>query len=788
MKKQFTTAVFVMLIQLMFVLNSQAQRSNCSVSPQPNTHIQPDGSRITLHALGNEAVHYLETGDGYTVLDNGKGFYEYATVDGSGNLVLSGVIAKDGALNKSGVPHLRYSKNQVDLLMQMHEQMAPGEELNKAANPKPFPPKGKRKLLVVLVEYPDLRATLPKENFELLLNQPNYNGTGSFRDYYLNTSHGQLDIESTVFGWVMADSNYKYYGKNSPSYNTATRQLLLGALQDAKDSFNIDFSEFDNDSDGFVDGVILMHAGIGAEEQSAPNANDYIWSFRSTLGSSQRPTYDGVQVSAYAMFPEKRYNGGSMSMVGIGVMSHEFGHLLDLPDLYATQYASEGCGNYSLMGGGPWLNNEKTPSSNDAWSRIRLGWVTPVVISNPGVYTLPYSVADSDMVFKVTTSRANEYYLLENRQKKGFDAYLPSKGLAIWHINTDKAKLLSESGSNNVNNDTALLGVGIIQADGLRNLEMNQNRGDATDLYPLSSNRNFAPTTKPASNLQYKVGGVRQPSNVAITDITQEADSSINFELGLNASAAFAGNRSSGCAPLNIVFTSNTVGADSFSWDFGNGLVSNVANPGSKIFSRTGTYQVKLTTFKQGVQVDSSKQSVTVLETPEISYTYVRDDNYNVQFTNSTIYANTYAWVFTNKDTSLKSSDINPLLQVGGPQKLFVKLTATSKDGCVRFIQDSVQVFAVGLSANELAERIELKAWPNPFNGEVNIGFNLAESSEVTADLFDITGALITSKALGLTTRGIGQFNLQTGNLQSGVYLLRLHINGGDAWMKLIKQ
>lgn len=788
MKKQLLSAGFVMLIQVLFALNSQAQRSNCGVSPEPNTIIQPDGSRITLRALGNEAVHYLETGDGYTVLNNGKGYYEYAALDAYGNLVLSGVVAKDGDKNKAGVPHLRYSEEQVNMLMQMHEQMTPPVEMGKAANPKPFPPKGKRKLLVILVEYPDLRATLPKENFELLLNQKDYNGTGSFKDYYLQTSHGQLDIESTVFGWVMADSSYKYYGKSSPSYSMATRQLLLGALKDANDSFNIDFSIFDNDSDGFVDGVILMHAGIGAEEQSAPNANDYIWSFRSTLSSSQRPTYDGVQVAAYAMFPEKRYNSGSMSMVGIGVMSHEFGHLLDLPDLYATQYGNEGCGNYSLMSGGPWLNNERTPSSNDAWSRIRMGWVTPIVISNPGVYKLPYSVADSDMVFRINTSRANEYYLLENRQKKGFDAFLPSKGLAIWHINTDKAKLLSESGSNNVNNDTALLGVGIMQADGLRNLEMNQNRGDGTDLYPLNNNRNFAPSTKPASNLQYKLGGVRQPSNVAITDITQEADSSITFELGLNASAAFAGNRSSGCAPLNVVFTSNTVGADSFSWDFANGMVASVANPGSRIFSRTGVYPVKLTTFKQGARVDSSTQLITVLETPEIAYSYERDDNYNVKFTNTSIYANSYAWVFSTKDTSLKSSDVSPVLQLSGPLKMFVKLTATSKDGCVKFSQDSVQIFAVGLTNNQLVSQLQLNAWPNPFQSDLVVSFNLNESGPVKMALYDVTGAQVAQADLGHMGSGQATFNLQTDVLSSGVYFLKLHAPAGDAWVKVIKQ
>jgi len=499
MKNLFTVLGSFLLITLAFPQFLHAQRSNCSVAPYTNTISQPDGSKITLRAIGNEAIHYLETEDGFTVLKNNDGYFEYAKTDEAGNLANSGIVARDGKQMKANVlPHLRYSTAQQNMLMQLHHQLEPQEALNKAAGPYPFPSTGNRKILVVLVEYPDLRATIAKENFELLLNQPNYNGTGSFRDFFLATSSGKLNLESIVYGWVMADSSYLYYGRtSSPSYNTATRQLLLGALKDANDSFNVDFSQFDNDGDGFVDGVILMHAGIGAEEQSAPNANNHIWSFRSTLPTNLRPTYDGVQVSAYGMFPEKRYNGGAYSMVGIGVAAHEFGHLLDLPDLYSTQSNNEAAGNYSLMAGGPWLNSERTPCLNDAWSRIRMGWVIPTVITDTALYTLPFAVVDSDMVFRINTAVTNEYYLLENRQRKGFDMYLPSKGLAIWHINTNRARLLSEA-SNNVNNDTSQLGVGIMQADGLRHLERNINRGDASDLYPLAANQNFTPTSMPA--------------------------------------------------------------------------------------------------------------------------------------------------------------------------------------------------------------------------------------------------------------------------------------------------
>lgn len=769
-------------------ISAFAQRSNCSVSPEENTITQPDGSKLTLRGLGNEAINYLETVDGFTVLRNKDGFFEYATTDNQGYLVPSGVMASNSSMAKLAFEqHLRYNTTQQQLLVEIHNQLTEKSGSLGKAGPYPFPPKGVRKVPVILVEYPDLRATINKDQFELLFNQINYNGTGSFRDFYLATSHGQLDLTCTVYGWVMADSSYKYYGKtSSPSYGTATRQLLLGALKDANDSFNVDFSQFDNDGDMYVDGVILMHSGIGAEESSAPNSGNHIWSFRSSLSAAQRPTYDGVQVSSYAMFPEKRYNGGAYSMVGIGVMSHEFGHLLDLPDLYSTQYINEGAGNYSLMAGGPWLNSERTPCFNDAWSRIKMGWVSPITITDTALYTLPYSVVDSDMVFKVLTSRSNEYFLLENRQKKGFDSYLPSKGLAIWHINTNLAKLLSEGGGNNVNNDTSQLGVGLLQADGLRHLELNANRGDGTDLFPQTNKNNCTPTTKPSTSLYFKLNGVRQSSNISFTDILQHADSSITFEFGTNTSAAFGANRYSGCGPLNVSFTSNTIQADSFAWKFGNGNTSALANPLQQSFAKTGIYQVQLNTFLKGQPMDSSVQTIKVLETPEISYGYVRDTGYYVQFTNTSAYNKLNAWRFTSVDTMIDNYEANPLIQVKGPVKMLVRYTATSNDGCVKVKQDSIQIFALGLT-NNVANSIQLGAYPNPFANYFTVNFKLTQSGLTTLELYNILGAKVLQQQLGKLGNGEHKINVDAAELSNGTYLLKLTTPEGNAWIKLVK-
>ena len=791
MKHNYLRSIFCIVFACLFFIHTSAQRSNCPALPIVNELKQPDGTSISLIGVGNEAIHYLETSEGYTVLKNQEGVYEFAIPDQNGNLTTSGIKAINGVLTKIEIPkHLRYSPAQQSLMLQLFEENnKTGESYGKAGNPNPFPPKGDRKVIVILVEYPDLRATVSKENFELLLNQPDYNGTGSFKDYYKAASNGQLNLTSIVYGWVMADSGYKYYGRNSsPSYNAATRSLLLGAVRDANDSFGVDFSEFDSDDDGYCDGVIIMHAGIGAEEVSAPNSGDYIWSFRSTLSETQRPTYDGVQIASFAMFPEKRWQSGSNNIVGIGVLCHEFGHLLDLPDLYSTQNTNEGSGNFSLMAGGPWLNNERTPCNNDAWSRIQMGWVTPIVIKDTQLYKLPYAVVDSDMVYQINTSRPNEYYLLENRQQKKFDAYLPAKGLAIWHINTNNALLLSKASGgkrNNVNNDTSQLGVGLIQADGLRELERNQGRGNSTDLYPLNQNKNFAPKTNPASNLHFKVNNIKQPSGVAITDIQQLPDSSIVFEFGVNESSAFSVNRTFGCAPLLINFTDNSAGGDSILWNFGNGLFANSVKPNTT-YTKTGLYNATLNVFKGGKVIDSTTQEIRVLESPEPDYETTRDENYNVTFINKTRFGSTYNWAFTT-DSTFNSTEKDPVIPVGRPRKILVRLTVRSKDNCIGFRVDSIGVFPVGLNNNQL-NQLPLLASPNPVVSNVKINFELSNQESTQIKLYNITGALVYEENLGLLPSGKQELQVDMNNLDAGIYFVSIHTPTQTGIIKIIKQ
>ncbi len=314
--------------------------------------------------------------------------------------------------------------------------VAQGEPLSP---PSPTQTSGVARAIVLLIDFQDVSGDSSHDG-------PYFNGifngegptAGSLRSYYQEVSFGSLTVNATIIPtWWRSSRTMAYYGADSANgvddANGPVYRLVVEAVQAADPT--TDFRPFDTDSDGVVDHVIVVHAGAGQE--NTPGNTDLVWSHRwavldadpLTPGSqSLRP--DGVQVYGYIMVSE---------FSPIGVVTHEFGHDLGLPDLYDTDRSSEGVGVWDLMGGGSWngFPPGSSPAHPNAWSRLRLGWANVLDVTTALVGTSVPAVEASGDVYRLrvrTTSLGDEYFLIENRQPTGFDAALPGFGLLIWHV------------------------------------------------------------------------------------------------------------------------------------------------------------------------------------------------------------------------------------------------------------------------------------------------------------------------------------------------------------------
>ncbi len=489
---------------------SQTDISSCAASPEPITIIN-GGVPLTIIGKGNQFNSWTETVDGFIIKQNKEQEFEYVSKIEHGVITLSGQKAADGLVRSRSKN--AFLKATSAITSQLTQQKLPKVE---AVSTIPsitssievftntaMPTTGSIKVLCLLVDYPNMGNSYSKTDFENLLNQPNYNGTGSLKDYFTQSSFGKLDVTVDVIDWVTAPNDYEYYG-NINGYGVA-RELVRFAVDQAELN-GVDFSQYDNDNDGDVDGIMVVHAGQGAEEGAQ---RQYIWSHRSRITPV---VYDGKSISDYIMNPETR---ASSAISTVGVYCHEFGHNLGLPDLYDTDGSSQGIGNWGLMGSASWLGGGKRPGGLSAWSKIKLGWQVPTEILLNGSYVLN-SAATNEEIYLLDPGEGKEFFLLENRQKLGVDQALPGSGLAIWHI--DDARF--------TNSIEAHKRVDVEEADGLNGLD-GSSRGDAGDLFPgTSGNTAFNAVSNP--NNQLYAGGT---SPARILNIVQNADKTISFDV-----------------------------------------------------------------------------------------------------------------------------------------------------------------------------------------------------------------------------------------------------------------
>ncbi len=353
-------------------------------------------------------------------------------------------------------------------------------------------------IIVICVDFSDWpsesqRVATTTDDFQTLLFSKKgvddeFNPTGSMAEYYHENSYGRVEMTGDVFGWYRMPNTYASYIGNNDGLGSGGALLATHAVLAAKADLNVNFSDYDKDGDGHVE-VIIVHAGAGAE------TNTYgIWSHQAMLSIPQ--DVDGVMVSDYTLNPEEY--GSSISTMG--VFAHEYGHILGLPDLYDTNpglNGGSGLGRWSIMAGGSWNGSPSgsTPSHFDAYSKMLLGFLTPVWITENMVQAELPEVEHNPVVYglgSIPGFANDDFWMVENRQRVGFDAYIPGSGLLIYHVDPSMGGTQSSKF-----NDHYLIAVE--QADGKDELWFG-GASNAADAYPgTTNNREFHHYSNPNS-------------------------------------------------------------------------------------------------------------------------------------------------------------------------------------------------------------------------------------------------------------------------------------------------
>lgn len=510
---------------------------------------QVDGTILKVMTVGDEHFNYALTDDGIPLLPH-DGNYYYARIEDN-QLVATSVLAHEKGLRKD-------REELVAAALQQVRQLQRQKEIHVSS--KPFGQgfgttwEGKKKGLVVLVEFEDMAFKNPKdvltlrprENdvkslYENMLNKEGYtnnNGAiGSVHDYFLDQSNGKFDLTFDVIGPVKLKHPYKYYGERTSRQNDANApQMIIDACNAIKKQ--VDFRQYDWDGDGEVEQVYVVYAGEG--EATGGNANT-IWPHKYSLSDAglDALTFNGITINTYACSNEiirAQLNGKERVFYsGIGTICHEFSHCLGLPDFYDTRGGNNvGSGRYDLMCAGSYNGGPESimnayngtgigtvPAGYDAYEKAYMGWLKPITLDDKAmeVKNMKGLSEGGDAYFLYNPDTKNEYYILENRTPHRWDSELPGHGLMMFHIDFDARSWMM----NNLNAASAQRHprFTIVPADGQLDNDTQNN-----DPFPTDLNNSLTKSTDPRLGFytNYNVS-----DQAGVKGIVRNSDNTISF-------------------------------------------------------------------------------------------------------------------------------------------------------------------------------------------------------------------------------------------------------------------
>lgn len=482
------------LLSITFALMGIASGFAAKAHTALTTITQSDGSQLTIRLHGDEHYSWYSTTDDVLLVQVGKNYY-VAQVEEDGTLKATPQLAHNAGKRGTVEEQVINNQNKEKFLNSLNAEPQALAKPFGEVYPAYFPHTGSPKALVILVEFQDVKfktsdpvATFthylkgaegedaPEANNAYVKGKVNY---GSVYQYFNDMSQGKFTPQFDIVGPVTVSKNSAYYGGNTgKSTDVNFAQMIAEACKGVSDKVN--FADYDQNNDGYVDLVYVIYAGYS--ESINGNSSDCLWPKSGTNafyepGTNNLLKLNGKQICRYGINNElnatptvvnNKFDGTPL-LNGIGLFCHEFSHTMGLPDLYPTVDASKVDNQnpeyWDLMDGGEYTYSGYFPTPYSPWEMDVMGWTTPIELGDEAKQVSLNSYASDRTAYKINGEN-DEYLLIQNIQTDGWwrgitKAY--NTGMLVWRIDYPYTTV---SLDNRLNNEIGKPNVMIVPADG----------------------------------------------------------------------------------------------------------------------------------------------------------------------------------------------------------------------------------------------------------------------------------------------------------------------------------
>ena len=484
------------LLSITFALMGIASGFAAKAHTALTTITQSDGSQLTIRLHGDEHYSWYSTTDDVLLVQVGKNYY-VAQVEEDGTLKATPQLAHNAGERGTVEEQVINNQNKEKFLNLLNAEPQALAKPIGTVTPAYFPHTGSPKALVILVEFQDVKfktsdpvATFthylkgadgeaaPKANNAYVTNvTKGMVNHGSVSQYFNDMSQRKFTPQFDIVGPVTVSMNSAYYGGNvGNSTDVNFDQMIAEACKSV--SSKVNFADYDQNNDGYVDLVYIIYAGYS--ESFSGNSSDCLWPKSGTNnfyepGTNNLLMLDGKQICRYGINNELNatpsdWIDGKPLLNGIGLFCHEFSHTMGLPDLYPTVETSrvdnQNPEYWDLMDGGEYTYNGYFPTPYSPWEMDVMGWTTPIELGDEAKQVSLNSYASDRTAYKINGEN-DEYLLIQNIQTDGWwggiTKAFKTTGMLVWRIDYpyDVVSL-----GNRLNNEIGKPNVMIVPADG----------------------------------------------------------------------------------------------------------------------------------------------------------------------------------------------------------------------------------------------------------------------------------------------------------------------------------
>ena len=356
-----------------------------------------------------------------------------------------------------------------------------------------LPSQGKYNVLVVPVEFSnDVFTAQELEDIAKVFNNQSATGWQSVASYYKTSSYGKLDLTFDIADKVSLSATYQSFNKADTNGEKDYGQSIFKQALDKLDARGFDFSKYDYDNNGVIDGVYIIY--------SAPvdyDTTDYYWAYVTAYTADDQTEYDNLLPYTYLFAsvdfayedietsdPEE-FSPITGLKLNATTYIHETGHMLGLDDYYdymPDQGSDQGLGGADMM--------DYTAGDHNAYSKLLLGWVKPTVVTTSQTVTINAMESSGQFIIVLLDYNGtyfSEYLIVDLYSATGLNemhanvegSYLyegAKFGARIYHVDSTIDIPYNEndtygSFTDNNNSTTAHPLLQLVEADGDKNFE-----------------------------------------------------------------------------------------------------------------------------------------------------------------------------------------------------------------------------------------------------------------------------------------------------------------------------